>query len=60
MDLLGLLGGSDLAGTNSPDGLISNNDLSPLLLGQLLGGSVQLTGDDLDGLVGLALLCDCK
>lgn len=60
MDLLGLLGGSNLAGANGPDGLVGDDNLSPLLLGQLLGGGVELTGDDLDGLVGLALLYDCK
>lgn len=58
MDLLGLLGGSDLAGTDGPDGLVGNNNLSPLLLGELLGGSVELAGNDVDGLVGLALLYD--
>lgn len=60
VNLLSLLGGSDLAGTNSPDGLVGNNDLRPLLLGQLLGGGVELTGNDLNGLVGLPLLYDCK
>jgi hypothetical protein len=60
VNLLGLLGGSDLAGTNSPDGLVGNDNLCPLLLGQLLGGGIELTGDDLDGLVGFALLYDCK
>jgi hypothetical protein len=60
VNLLGLLGGSDLAGTDSPDRLVGNDDLSPLLLGQLLGGGVELTGNDLDGLVGLTLLYDCK
>lgn len=56
VDLLGLLGGSDLAGTDGPDGLVGDNNLGPLLLGELLGGSVQLAGDNIDGLVGLALL----
>jgi hypothetical protein len=60
VNLLGLLGGSDLAGTDSPDGLVGNDDLGPLLLGQLLGGGVELTGNDLDSLVGLTLLYDCK
>lgn len=60
MDLLGLLGGSDLAGTDGPDGLVSDDNLSPLLLAELLGGSVELASDDVDGLVGLALLYDCK
>lgn len=39
-----------------PDGLVGNDDLLPLLCAQLLGGSVELAGDDLDGLVGLTLL----
>lgn len=56
VDLLGLLGGSDLAGTDSPDGLVGDDNLGPLLLGELLGGSVQLAGDNIDGLVGLTLL----
>lgn len=60
VDLLSLLSGSDLAGADSPNGLVGNDNLSPLLLAQLLGGGVELTGDDLDGLVGLALLYDCK
>lgn len=77
VDLLGLLGGSDLAGTNSPmvkvsnytqkhssssgngllpDGLVGNDNVGPLLLAQLLGGSIELTGDNINGLVGLTLL----
>lgn len=39
-----------------PDGLVGDDDLSPLLLVQLLGGSVELAGNDLNGLVGLTLL----
>jgi hypothetical protein len=39
-----------------PDGLVGNDNLGPLLLAQLLGGSVELVGNDLDGLVGLTLL----
>ena len=39
-----------------PDGLVGNDDLFPLLLAELLGDSVELAGDDLDGLVGLTLL----
>lgn len=39
-----------------PDGLVGDDDLSPLLLGELLGGGVELPGDDVDGLVGLTLL----
>jgi hypothetical protein len=39
-----------------PDGLVGDDNLSPLLLAQLLSGSVELTSDDLNGLVGLTLL----
>lgn len=39
-----------------PDGLVSNDDLVPLLFGQLLSGSVELAGDNVDGLAGLTLL----
>lgn len=39
-----------------PDGLVGNDDLGPLLLGELLGGSVELAGNDFDGLVGFTLL----
>lgn len=56
VDLLSLLSGGDLSSANSPDRLVGNDDLVPLLCAQLLGGSVKLTGDDLDGLVGLTLL----
>ena len=56
MDLLSLLSGSDLAGSDGPDRLVSDDNLGPLLLGELLGGGVELTGDDGDGAVGLALL----
>lgn len=39
-----------------PDGLISNDDPRPLLLGDDVGNSGELSGDNIDGLVGLALL----
>lgn len=39
-----------------PDGLVGNDNLVPLLLAQLLSGSIELAGDDLDRLVGLTLL----
>lgn len=41
---------------NVPDGLVGDDNLSPLLLGELLGSSVELAGHDLKGLVGLTLL----
>lgn len=54
MDLLGLLGGSNLAGADGPDGLIGNDDLAPVGDLGLEGGD--LVGDDVEGLAGLALL----
>lgn len=56
MNLLSLLSGSDLTSTNGPDWLVGNDDLAPLLSGDLLGDSGKLAGDDLDGLTLLALL----
>lgn len=71
VDLLSLLGGSDLAGANgpaevsiewfwetrwanSPDGLVGDDDLGPVL--DLGGDGLELVDDDLDGLAGLPLL----
>lgn len=54
MDLLGLLSGGDLAGTNGPDGLVSNDNLAPVA--DLLLESGKLVGNDLEGLARLALL----
>ena len=54
MDLLRLLGGCDLAGSDGPDRLVCNNDLAPVT--DLLGDSAELAGDDLDGLAGFSLL----
>lgn len=56
VDLLGLLGGSDLAGADGPDGLIGNDDLLPLLLGKVLGDSSKLPSNDVDGFASLTLL----
>jgi hypothetical protein len=56
MDLLRLRGGSHLAGANSPDGLVGNNHVSPLLSADRLGDGSELVGDDGDGLALLALL----
>lgn len=39
-----------------PDGLVGDDNLVPLLRAELLGGSVELASDDLNGLVGLTLL----
>ena len=60
VDLLSLLGGRNLAGADGPNGLVGDDNLGPLLLAQLLGGGVELASDNLDGLVGLALLCSGK
>lgn len=54
VDLLCLLGAGNLAGTDSPDWLVGNDNLAPVL--DLVGDSAELRGNDLDGLVGLALL----
>lgn len=54
MDLLGLLGGGDLAGADGPDGLVGDDDLAPVGDLGLQGG--ELGGDDVEGLAGLALL----
>lgn len=51
-----LLRGSDLSSSDSPNGLVSNHDVLPVLLVDDLGEGLSLTGDDLLGLVGLALL----
>ena len=56
VDLLCLGGGGNLSGSNSPDWLVGNDDLLPLLWGDDLGDSGKLGGDDLDGLTPLALL----
>lgn len=55
VDLLGLLGGGDLAGADGPDGLVGDDDLGPVGADLGLEG-VELLGDDGDGLAGLALL----
>jgi hypothetical protein len=39
-----------------PNGLVGDDYLGPLLLGELLSGRVELTSDYIDGLVGLTLL----
>lgn len=54
MDLLSLLSGGDLAGTNRPDGLVGNDDLAPV--GDLTLEGLELGGDVLDGLARLTLL----
>lgn len=54
MDLLGLLSGGNLAGTNGPDGLVGDDNLRPVC--HLFLDSLQLACDDLNGLVGLSLL----
>lgn len=56
MDLLRLRSGGNLSGTNSPDGLVSNNNVGPLLGGDSLSDGTELGSDDGDGLALLALL----
>lgn len=41
---------------DSPDGLIGNDDLLPLLLGKFLGDSSKLPSNDVDGFASLTLL----
>lgn len=53
MHLLSLLSGSDLASADGPDGLISDDDVRPVLSLGLESG--ELAADDIDGLAGLAL-----
>jgi hypothetical protein len=52
--VLGLLSGSNLASTNSPDGLVGNDNLAPVA--DVALEALELLGDDLDGLARLALL----
>ena len=54
MDLLGLLRGGDLAGTNGPDGLVGDDNLTPV--GDVGLERLELLADDVDGLTSLALL----
>ena len=54
VDLLGLLGGGDLAGADGPDGLVGDDDAAPVRDPGLEGG--QLAGDVGERLAGLALL----
>jgi hypothetical protein len=56
VDLLCLRGGSDLAGANSPDRLVGNDNAGPLLSGDGLSDGTELSSDDGDGLALLALL----
>lgn len=53
MNLLGLLSSSNLASTNGPNRLVSNNNLRPVL--DLLLDSLQLGCDHIDSLVALPL-----
>ena len=57
MDLLRLLGSSDLAGADSPDGLVGDDHLLPGVGAGAEGGAegVELAGNDGQGVAGLAL-----
>jgi hypothetical protein len=39
-----------------PDGFVGDNDLGPFVGGEAGGHSVQLSCDDVDGIVGFSLL----
>lgn len=54
VDLLGLLGGGDLASANGPDGLVGNDNLGPVA--DLSLESLKLLADNLNGLASLTLL----
>jgi hypothetical protein len=54
VDFLGLFGRGDLASTDGPDGLISNDDLAPV--GDLSLQGSELASNNLEGLSRLALL----
>lgn len=41
---------------DAPDRLVGNDDLGPFFLAQDLGDGAELSGDNLDGLLGLTLL----
>lgn len=56
MDLLGLLLGSDLAGSDGPDGFVGNDNVLPVLLLDGGGNGLELALDDIVGDVLLALL----
>src|SRR5699024_9021787 len=55
-DLLSVLGGGDLAGTDGPDGLVGDDELLGLLGGDALQRAVDLAQDVLDLVAGLAHL----
>lgn len=56
MHLLGLLSGGNLASTNSPDGLIGNDNLLPVIPRELGGKSSKLLLDNSNSVASLALL----
>src|SRR5690606_41833173 len=55
MDLLGLLGAGDLARADGPNGLVGDHAEAGTLR-ELVADGIELTEDDLEGSVGLALL----
>jgi hypothetical protein len=56
VDILSLLSGGDLAGADGPDGLVGNDNLAPVVAGDVGLQGLELGADDLDGLARLALL----
>jgi len=53
--LLSLLGGRDFAGADGPHGLVSDHDIAPLVLLQLVRDGLQLSGIDLVSLTHFSL-----
>ena len=53
---LSLLSCGGLSGTDGPDGLVGDNDLSHVLSGELEQDVLDLAGDDLEVLSGLSLI----
>lgn len=56
MNLLGLLRGSNLSRSDSPDGLVGDDDVVPLVCGDLSEEGLELRLNDIVGLAGLSLL----
>ena len=54
--VLSLLRSGNLASADGPDGLVSNDDIGPVGLVELIGAGLELAGVDLTGLARLALL----
>jgi len=55
VSILSLFWSSNLTSSNSPYWLVSNNDISPLSLGNLINNSLELSGVDLSSLSRFSL-----